>query len=340
MKKIFIRADGGKSIGMGHIMRMLVLAEELRKEYEVIFLCRNNSNDKYLSGINKIESEKFKVILIDETNVIKDIIKIQNIENAELLITDSYDVEEFYFDKLEKYFHKTIYIDDINICRINSDMIINQNINAKQYDYNTYPNKQTKLLLGTQYILLRNEFRNFERTKLNEKVSDIMLTVGGMDDDYLTLKAIQALSEFDVNLHVVIGGAFEEKLTDEICSFKSDRLKVISCKNAIMSEIMKKCDLAISACGSTLYELSVMQVPTIGIVVADNQISVAKYMEKNNMIINTNNLIYTDLGMFNKIVYSTINDFNLRKELIHNSKKHIDVNGAKRIMKEIAMLIS
>ena len=37
MKKILIRADGGKNIGMGHIMRMLVLAKELRKSCKIVF---------------------------------------------------------------------------------------------------------------------------------------------------------------------------------------------------------------------------------------------------------------------------------------------------------------
>ena len=51
--KIFIRADGGNLIGLGHIMRMIVLGKELRKSNEVIFLCRNSLDEKYSAGGRK-----------------------------------------------------------------------------------------------------------------------------------------------------------------------------------------------------------------------------------------------------------------------------------------------
>ena len=38
--KIAIRADGGSKIGMGHIMRTLVLAKELAKTNDVFYICR------------------------------------------------------------------------------------------------------------------------------------------------------------------------------------------------------------------------------------------------------------------------------------------------------------
>lgn len=48
--KICIRADGGSKIGMGHVMRMLALAKELRKSNDVFFACRVNEpiSDEYL----------------------------------------------------------------------------------------------------------------------------------------------------------------------------------------------------------------------------------------------------------------------------------------------------
>ena len=43
MSKILIRADGGKNIGLGHIMRTLVLAKELERECEVFYICKNSN---------------------------------------------------------------------------------------------------------------------------------------------------------------------------------------------------------------------------------------------------------------------------------------------------------
>ncbi len=51
--KIAIRADGGAKIGMGHIMRTLVLAKELSKNHDVFYICRvdNPLSEKYRIGI-------------------------------------------------------------------------------------------------------------------------------------------------------------------------------------------------------------------------------------------------------------------------------------------------
>ena len=339
MKKILIRADGGKNIGLGHIMRMLVLAKELRKSCKIVFLCKNNESNKYISGINKIKENEFCVRTIRESRSVEDIIQIQKEEGADLLITDSYDVNEEYFDLMKKYFYKTAYIDDVNICRINADIIINQNINAIDYKYNTYPNKDTKIFLGTEYLLLREEFRHFEKRHLNKEVKNIILTVGGMDDRYLTLKIIKSISEFDVNIHVIIGNAFEKSLVDKILETKTDKARIILYKNAVMSDVMKKCDLAISGCGTTLYELGAMKVPIVGIVIADNQEKIANFMSKKNMIVNTDKLIFLDEKKFKEKIKMVINNYELRKAISDNLSKNINVKGAIKLNNEILKIL-
>lgn len=339
MNKVLIRVDGGKNIGMGHIMRMLTLSEELKKHFDIIFICRYDNTNKYLPGIEKIKESRFKVHIIDSSNIVDQIINIQKFEEADLFITDSYDVNEEYFDSLKKYFYKTVYIDDVNICRMNVDFVINPNISAQTYKYNTEPNENAKLLLGAQYTILRNEFMGFNRKTINENVENVMITVGGMDDKYLTLRIIKLLSNFKLNLHVIIGDAFDDLLKSKIKGIKANNLKIILYENATMSKVMEKCDLAISACGSTLYELIAMKVPTIGLVVADNQKEVAKILGDYRIIINTEKLIYTNEDKFLIKFIELLDNYDLRKELIENGKNFIDLNGAKKICKEIINLL-
>ena len=92
--RIAIRADGGASIGMGHIMRTLVLAKEFAKNNEVFYVCRvqgdislplskienskdetlyNRISDKYITGIEKVIGEGFKVLFIREENLLEDL---------------------------------------------------------------------------------------------------------------------------------------------------------------------------------------------------------------------------------------------------------------------------
>lgn len=341
MAKIAIRADGGKNIGLGHIMRSVSLAKELNKTNEILFICRESNNDilKYEAGIKKIKENGFKVVNINETSIIEEITKVQQEENVDCLITDSYDVDENYFDAIKNIFKCTGYIDDINICRLNVDFILNQNINAKDIKYNTEPNNNTKLFLGPQFCLLRDEFRKKQNKNVKEKVNDILITVGGMDKDFNTLKIVDLTKKHNKTLHVVIGGAFEDKLIKklEISAGEFSNIKLY--RNANMSELMMKCDLAISASGSTLYELCAMQVPTIGIVVAENQKDIGKTLNDMEVIVGTNDMVYKDLNKLDNIIRKAINDKEQRMQLIKNQKSLVNTKGVEILAKEINEII-
>lgn len=348
--KIAIQADGGTKIGMGHIMRTLVLAKELSKENEVFYICRVESKDgykhhmngstnevssldqlikheigysKYIQGIEKILCEGFKVNLVNEDRIINELKDIK----ADLLITDSYSANATYFEETKKIFNKTAYIDDINQHYFDVDYLINQNSDAEDFNYKT--NGDTKLLLGTDYILLRDEFKNLPNKDIKNKIYDIMITVGGADPNKLTKKNLNYISETYYNFHVVIGPSFGD--TSFIEKFETQNVKFYY--NADMCEIMKKCDMAIAACGSTLYELSACGVPTLGIIIADNQQGIANKLNEMGIIKN--------LGWYDKIskedlinnIDKLANDYILRKSLSMKASKLVDGKGAERIVK-------
>jgi len=346
--KIAIRADGGTKMGMGHIMRTLVLAKELIKQNnEVFYICRIDLtsramyreefqhkflsdeikemciSDIYKNGIEKLISEGFKVCFVRENHLIEDI----SIISADLLITDSYDVDENYFDKTKAMFNKTAYIDDMNLYKFNLDFLINQNIDAEDFDYKV--NDSTKLILGAKYIMIRDEFRNLSPKSIKSKACDIILTVGGADPFHITDKILSWIKNLDYNFHVVVGPSFDK--SEVLESYKNDKIKLYY--NANMHMLMKKCDVAISACGSTLYELAVCGVPTIGIIIADNQLGIGEKL--NNMGVIKN------LGWYDKInredfinnLNELISDYELRKIMAKRASSIIDGKGAERIAK-------
>ncbi|ALB44534.1 UDP-2,4-diacetamido-2,4,6-trideoxy-beta-L-altropyranose hydrolase [Clostridium beijerinckii] len=348
--KIAIQADGGTEIGMGHVMRTLVLAKELLKENDVFYICRGESKDgckqytkvsdnevnsldklekfeinysKYSHGIKKILSKGFRVKLINEDNLINELKCI----NADMLITDSYSVNEDYFHETKKIFRKTTYIDDTNKHNFDVDFLINQNIDAIDFEYKV--NDDTKLLLGTKYLLLRDEFKKMPSKTIREKIKDIIITVGGADPYNLTEKVLNYIRELNYNFHIVIGPSFVD--TSFVEKLNSDNVKFYH--NANMCEIMKKCDMAISACGSTLYELSACGVPTLGIIIAENQNGIASKLNEMGIIKN--------LGWYGKInkeeflnsINKLANDYELRKSLSNKASKLVDGKGAERIAK-------
>ncbi|WP_282804684.1 UDP-2,4-diacetamido-2,4,6-trideoxy-beta-L-altropyranose hydrolase [Clostridium tetani] len=331
--KIAIRADGGSEIGMGHIMRTLVLAKELAKTNDVFYISRGDNplSSKYKSGIDKVKSQGFNVVIINEHKFIKELCEVE----ADCLVTDSYDVSEEYFNTTKKNFKVTGYIDDMNLYYFNVDFIINQNIGAEEYRYKV--NKGTKLFLGSNYTMLREEFRNLQYKDINKKISDIMITVGGADLNGITNKICDYVKDLEFKFHIVIGPSFKEENIEKLVRLKNTRNTINLYFNVNMIEIMNKCDIAISACGSTLYELAACSIPTIGIIIADNQETVAYKMHEKGLIYN--------LGWFTVLTKDKILD-NIKKickldnrELMIKKQKIVNKNGVKKLDMGIKELI-
>lgn len=267
--KILIRAEGGCRIGMGHVMRMLVLADTLREFAEVVFVCRDNG--EFQTGIKHIEACGYSALKIDGISVVGALAGI----GGDCLVTDSYDVDESYFDSTKAIFSITGYMDDLNKYRINADFIINQNIYADDLRYKA--DMSTRLFLGTQYTLLRKEFQKLPKRKTRNKMQNVLITLGGADPNNLTeIIALKLSSAFpEISFHIAVGLSFMHKDSLQ----KIARENIFLHINPKMSELMLKCDAAISACGSTVYELCACGTPVIGVVTADNQIMGARKMD-------------------------------------------------------------
>lgn len=190
MLNVAIRADGGPLVGMGHIMRCLSVADELRERG-----CRVYFISKYLQGIEKVRATSFEAFDIrlgaklmdnisikcsvknyvapDDTgfnngtigDLDEDISITKSItaqQGCDLLLVDKYNLTEEYFIEIKKFINKVAYFDDLNTIKTVADIIINGNINAGFLEYTKeFPNQE--FLLGTKYTPLRKEFRN--RTK-------------------------------------------------------------------------------------------------------------------------------------------------------------------------------
>ncbi|WP_252255064.1 UDP-2,4-diacetamido-2,4,6-trideoxy-beta-L-altropyranose hydrolase [Clostridium sp. ZBS12] len=275
--KVCIRVDGGKTIGMGHVIRMIVLAEKLRKNsIKVFFVCKTSKllYDKYKAGIAKIKKNGFEVVLLDEDHMYEEIKKIE----ADVIITDSYDVDEEYFNILKTCFDISgcIYDTDTNNMHFNVDFFINPDIYARELKYDL--NSNTETLLGTDYVILRKNFLKHKPKSVKRIPKDIIITLGGSDCcDIMekVLKSVTILNQY--TFHVIVGAAFKYK--ERLLKYESYRMKFYYNIDNI-EDIMMKCDIAISACGTTLYELMYCGIPTLGMVIAENQVVQAKAMEK------------------------------------------------------------
>lgn len=314
MKKVLIYANGGQSVGLGHIVRMISFASYL-KGFQIYFVSDNKS--RFSAGHDLVKNSGFELVKIQTLDEILEI-------KAEFLIVDSYDVSAEFFTKSKMKFKKVMCIDDeCELGFYDVDYIFNQNLYAKTLPYKT--SERTEKIF--EFLCLRDEFLGQNKIHIKNEITDILLTLGGSDDKNLTKKIILSLSEFlkqkNITLHIVIGKAF--KFRDEIISFESKNIKCY--ENAKMVDLMKNCDIAICGLGQTAYELFCLGVPILGLILAKNQENLAKFgsrkgilvsVEDDKILENLQNLNYEKRlamrkNIDNKFKFRHINELNFDK---------------------------
>lgn len=332
LNKIAIRADGGNNIGMGHVMRCMAIAKELlERNIKVFFI------SKFCKEVNDIFiNQGIKFINIYSDNLDDEILEIEKIiknSNIDCVITDSYNLSEDYLFKMKQLVRLLVSIDDNSLYRYPSNIIINGNIYANNLDYKLM-NKDTKLLLGSEYCILREEFRKNFNFIVEEKIKNILITMGGSDINNFTPFVLDTIKHLNVNINVIIGKSF--KCINEIQEIykKYNNINLIYNPSNI-SEIMKNNDIAISASGSTAYELCKVGVPAILIVQAENQENIACEFDKKGIMINMG--YFSDLrkGKLLEKVNFLIDNKEARYKMNNLSKNVMHSDGVKNIVDNI-----
>lgn len=332
MKRLAIRADGSQNIGMGHIMRCVALAKEfLNKNIEVLFI------SKFSKEVNEIlNNNTISFININSHNLEDELEEVKNIIfnlKVDAMITDSYFLSDEYLLELKKCVKTLISIDDNALYSYPSDFIINGNIHSKSLDYKLV-NKNSKLLLGTEYTILREEFQKDFNYVVRKKVRNILITMGGADINDYTPFIIESIKNIDVNINVIVGKAFN--CIEEIENIsKNNKYINIIYNPSNVSEIMKNSDIAISASGSTVYELGVIGVPTILIVQAKNQEKIAHYLDQNNIMLNLGYFYNLNKEDIHFCLYNLMIDLDKRINMSKLSRKNISREGVKNIVNYI-----
>ncbi len=249
-KKIFIKADSSKKIGMGHLYRSAAIAYDLAHHSPIIF--SNIRGDKNLS------SEFFKDSLYQFHPVQSDeeFVKIAHAEKPELIILDQLNTTVDYIISLKKSNAKVITFEDMGKGAKESDLLISDL-------YKNYEIKEEKQLHGIENSIMNPTFEWIKtKENINSKVNNILIIFGGTDPLNLSLKTLRALEKVNYkgNITLIQGMGKKEKI-ESLDKFKLNG-EVLN-NVTFMPEIMMKADLAISSAGRTVTELMKVGVPTL-----------------------------------------------------------------------------
>lgn len=283
---LLIRVDGNAQMGAGHVMRCLALAGAAQTAgRQPVFVMAQPAE----ALVHRLSSQGFQVHLnASEPGSVDDAVETAGVirqRRAQWLVVDGYHFNARFLHILNEEGVNLLCIDDFGQeGYAYADVIVNQNGYA---DLSLYPDRRAgaHLLLGSRYVLLRPEFwpwRTTTRT-IADAAHKVLVTLGGGDFHNVTMQVLQALQTIrDCSLQclVVVGGSNPHvaQIQKAIEPYAPNYQLLRDVSN--MPELMAWADIAVSAAGTTSWELAFMGLPTLAIVLADNQELVARYISE------------------------------------------------------------
>jgi len=314
-------------------MRCIALSEELINRKNICYFISNIDNEILCKNIEKSNIILKKVSTFpDEKDDINFLINFSKKNEIDWIITDHYYIDIEYIKKLKEKKLKILSIDDNSNIHYYSDIVVNQNIGAKNFLYSA--EKYTKFLLGPKYVMMRDELLNKNNKKKIKDVQKLLITMGGSDHDNYTLKVLKSLKDLNENINVilVVGPLNPNYIKLKRFVKKMNvNIQLINSPKKI-SDIYLKSDIAISAGGTSCYELSYYGIPNLIITVAENQLNIAKEFDRRGISIYLGDKKEVTADIIKDKVNELINNHYLRKKMNQKGQKLIDGLGKKRIV--------
>lgn len=332
---ILFRADGNPDIGTGHIMRCLSLADALQEQGgEITFI----TAESYFQRLIQTRGYPCTVLgtaydrMEEELSIFLPIIER---ERPELVILDSYFVTPQYMEAIRNI-SRLLYIDDLNAFDYPADAVVNYNIYSPELPY---PQNKT-YFLGPQYAPLRKEFQGLSQRNTKDRVENVLVSTGGTDQYHVALHCAEYLREHlpreNMIFHLVLGAMNQdaaelERIAEELPFIRLHRQITNMCS------LMLQCDAAISAAGTTLYELCACGLPTVTYILADNQIQGAQMFQKAGLMPCAGDIREDAcfLEHLFELLNSLADDFAQRQHIAEQMQGAVDGRGAARLAEAV-----
>ena len=246
-RRIVIRADGGKNLGLGHIYRSLAVAQELAR-HDVILV----TDAAHEMGGALLSQYPFHLEVIDGESGFMNLL---DTLKPDLVILDQLDTTVSYIRSLRKRVSRIVTFEDLGEGAFECDLLI-----SDLYENIAVP--EDRQFKGLMNAIMAPHFETLGAQKIfSDSVEVILLVFGGSDPSHLTEKALVALSEanFKGRVEVVVGPGVDREISLAGLGLSGEIFHNVR----FMPDLMRRADLAISSAGRTVTELLSCGVPVL-----------------------------------------------------------------------------
>ncbi|MDW5378867.1 UDP-2,4-diacetamido-2,4,6-trideoxy-beta-L-altropyranose hydrolase [Halomonas sp. HP20-15] len=306
---VAFRTDASLAIGTGHVMRCLTLANALKaRQVTCHFICRD------LPGqlIDAIRRRGHEAHVLPESEMAtpatddaqepahagwlttdwrtdaEQTLALLEMLRPEWLVVDHYALDARWQNATRPGYGRLFVIDDLADRPHAADLLLDQNLGREARDYAALVPSTCELLIGPQYALLRPEFAEYREASLARRerpsLGNILITMGGIDKDNATGRVLEALESCPLPSHcklsVVMGANAPWLASVQAQALEMPWETEVAVNVNDMARRMSQADLAIGAAGSTSWERCCLGVPSLTIILAENQRKIAEMLDR------------------------------------------------------------
>jgi UDP-2,4-diacetamido-2,4,6-trideoxy-beta-L-altropyranose hydrolase len=345
-----IRADANSVIGTGHVMRCLALAQAWQDAGGKVAFASAELPEALVARLlsERCELHRFESAPDSsrEANDIQETLRIANVVRPEWLVLDGYGFGPNYqLAARDPRWRLLLIDDDWRHERYHVDLLLNQNAGATAALYASRK-VSAPLLLGCSYALLRREFRAQPQPALRDdgrSVEKLLITLGGADQKNDTSRLIRICLDClppESTIHVLVGPANPHlRSLNEMCerapqSGRSEKSPTVMLHVAPpdVRSIMAMCDLAVTAAGSSVYELGFLGIPMLLVVTAENQRAIAAALDSIGAAVWIDeSSVHTARGVASAIA-AVVENASIRSARAKKFQSLVDGQGAPRVV--------
>ncbi len=328
--ELLVRADAGPRIGAGHVMRCLALAQAWQDGGGTARLLSASLPDALAS---RLEAEGFPLerLAVEPGSAAdaRETVAWARRHHASWVVVDGYHFDASYQRAVKQAGFALLLIDDnAQAEHYMADLVLNQNLHAEEAAY-THRAAETQLLLGSPFVLLRREFQSWcgWQRAIPERAGRLLVSLGGGAVGHITAKVLQGVEAAGVEgLEVVVVGRTpgDERPHAAGIRFESGVDD--------MARLMARADVAVGAAGATAWERAFLGLPSLAVVLAENQRPVALRLAEVGAAIDLGWHESLDTQAIAGQLRRLVDNAPLRREMSRRGRRLVDGEGAQRVV--------
>ncbi len=284
--RVAFRCDASPGIGGGHVMRCLALARALRERgHDVVFVSTAVTNQT----VRALEEGPFPVLPLDHADVTGEAAAVLLEQKwngiGDIVVVDSYALGAPAEARFRRLANRIVVLDDLADREHDCDLIIDQTYGRTKDAYQGLIPDACLALTGTRYALLRPEFAQARASATARRAqitpcNRILVTMGLTDVGAISERVVTAIAGRHAAATIdVVVGRHAPSLPSLIQMRGATPGVEIHIDTDELCHLMVEADLAIGGAGSTMWERCCLGLPTVALVLADNQSYGAKALD-------------------------------------------------------------